>query len=165
MDMPGHGDHDGHGGGDGSRPMCAMNMALNWSTKDVCVLFDFWRINSAISLVATFVAVFCLGYLYELSRSRVRRWELMLAPTGVSSTLDSANSDDTPLVGQSPIPNSIRWKRAIFYGLLVAYSYSLMLIFMTYNGYLILAVIGGAIAGNYAYSTDSWGNVRGANCH
>ncbi|KAJ1865220.1 copper transpport protein [Coemansia sp. RSA 2703] len=161
--MSGHGDHgghDGHGGG-GSLPMCAMNMSLNWSTDNVCVLFDFWRINSGTSLVASLIGVFLLGYLYEFARARVRSWEQSMAPTGISISAGA----DTPLVGGSAVPTNIRWKRALFYGLLVAYSYSLMLIFMTYNGYLMLAVIGGAITGHFSYSTDSWGAVRGASCH
>ncbi|KAJ2252284.1 copper transpport protein [Coemansia sp. RSA 455] len=163
MDMPGHGGHGGHGdhGDSGSRPMCAMNMAFNWSTENVCVLFDFWRVNSSTSLVLTCAAVFLLGYLYELARAGVRGWEKSHAPSG---TLVSTSSS-TPLVGTDAIRNDIRWKRALFYGLLVAYSYSLMLIFMTYNGFLILAVIGGAVTGHYAYSSDEWGSVRGANCH
>ncbi|KAJ1893012.1 copper transpport protein, partial [Kickxella alabastrina] len=95
MDMPGHGDHGGHGGhGDGgARPMCAMNMSFNWSTENVCVLFDFWRINSTTSLAVSFALVFVLGYLYELARTRVRRWEQSMAPTG--SILSS--SPDAPL--------------------------------------------------------------------
>ncbi|KAJ2321157.1 copper transpport protein [Coemansia sp. RSA 2681] len=162
MDMPGHGGHGDHGGDHGgARPMCAMNMAFNWSTENVCVLFDFWRVNSSTSLVLTCAAVFLLGYAYEVARAGVRGWEKSHAPSG---TLVSTSSS-TPLVGADAIRNDIRWKRALFYGLLVAYSYSLMLIFMTYNGFLILAVIGGAIAGHYAYSSDDWGSVRGANCH
>ncbi|KAJ1964523.1 copper transpport protein [Dipsacomyces acuminosporus] len=167
MDMPGHGDHGGHGGhgdhgGSGSRPMCAMNMAFNWDTENVCVLFDFWRINSNASLFFSCLAVFLLGYLYEAARTRVRTWEKSIAPAG--HTVQGSGSD-TPLVSSSAIPNSLRWKRATFYGLMIAYSYSLMLIFMTYNGYLIFAVIGGAIAGHYSYNIDEWGTVRGANCH
>ncbi|KAJ1733067.1 copper transpport protein [Coemansia biformis] len=163
MDMPDHGGHGGHGGN--ARPMCAMNMSLNWSTDNVCVLFDFWRINSGTSLAFSWVAVFLLGYLYELSRARVRRWELALAREGAPG---AHAAPGTPLVadgGSGGARMCTRWKRALFYGLLVAYSYSLMLIFMTYNGFLILAVIGGAVAGHYAYSTDVLGAVRGASCH
>ncbi|KAJ2001216.1 copper transpport protein [Coemansia thaxteri] len=166
MDMPGHGGHGDHGGGGGggggeSRPMCAMNMAFNWSTENVCVLFDFWRVNSSTSLVLTCAAVFLLGYFYEYARAAVRIWEKSNAPSGTLVT----TGPSTPLVNTGAICNGIRWRRALFYGLLVAYSYSLMLIFMTYNGFLILAVIGGAIAGHCAYSSDDWGAVRGANCH
>ncbi|KAJ2815310.1 copper transpport protein, partial [Coemansia erecta] len=111
MDMPGHGDHGGHGGHDDARPMCAMNMALNWSTDNVCVLFDFWRITSGPSLVFSCVAVFVLGYLYELSRARVRSWEL--------SQLAARARLETPLVADS-LGRSARWTRAVMYGLLVA---------------------------------------------
>ncbi|KAI9477408.1 copper transpport protein [Coemansia sp. RSA 989] len=152
--MPGHGDH-------GSRPMCAMNMALNWDTDNVCILFDFWRITSTTSLVLSCAAVFVLGYLYELSRARVRFWELATYSNGSAARAQL----ETPLVTADGFDKRARWMRALLYGLLVAYSYSLMLIFMTYNGFLILAVIGGAVVGHYKFSTDTPGAVRGANCH
>ncbi|PIA14415.1 ctr copper transporter, partial [Coemansia reversa NRRL 1564] len=139
-----------HGGGsDHSRPMCAMNMSLNWSTDNVCVLFDFWRINSTASLLLSWAAVFLLGYLYEFCRARIRSWETALVSR--SALAGSRARLETPLVGSDGIGKSTRIQRAVLYGLMVAYSYSLMLIFMTYNGYLILAVIGGAAAGHYAY--------------
>ncbi|KAJ2781885.1 copper transpport protein [Coemansia javaensis] len=159
MDMPDHGGHGGHDDGHGGRPMCAMNMALNWSTDNVCVLFDFWRITSGTSLALSWAAVFVLGYAYELARARVRRWELSLAR-------DCAEPQpEMPLADAARARRAARRTRALLYGLMVAYSYSLMLIFMTYNGYLILAVIGGAAAGHYVYSVDALGAVRGANCH
>ncbi|KAJ1662643.1 copper transpport protein [Coemansia sp. RSA 1646] len=162
--MPGHGGHEGHGGGgDDSRPMCAMNMSLNWSTENVCVLFDFWRVNSTTSLVFTCAAVFMLGYFYECLRAKLRSWETRTASSGGTGALADATS--TLIPRDTTSGTSIRWKRAIYYGLMVAYSYSLMLIFMTYNGYLIISVIGGAIAGHYSYSIDEPGAVRGANCH
>ncbi|KAI9502891.1 Ctr copper transporter family-domain-containing protein [Coemansia spiralis] len=171
MDMPGHGGHGGHGGGhdghggdDSSQQMCAMNMSLNWSTENVCVLFNFWRINSTTSLVFTCAAVFLLGYLYEFSRARIRTWERSLL-AGTDNTSSSTDSSMLLPRGIASISNSVRRKRAVYYGLMVAYSYSLMLIFMTYNGYLILAIIGGAVAGHYVYSIDELGFVRGANCH
>ncbi|KAJ2683652.1 copper transpport protein, partial [Coemansia spiralis] len=72
----------------------------------------------------------------------------------------------TPLVASDAgVRKCTRWRRALYYGLLVAYSYSLMLVFMTYNGYLIIAVVCGAVAGHYVYSADTLGAVRGANCH
>ncbi|KAJ2369483.1 copper transpport protein [Coemansia sp. RSA 2610] len=153
MDMPDHGGHGGHGGHGDAPPMCAMNMALNWSTDNVCVLFDFWRVTSTLSLVLTCAAVFALGYGYELSRARVRAWEL--ADAGLARA-------DTPLVGGG---RRRRWTRSVLYAALVGYSYALMLIFMTYNGFLMLAVVAGAAVGHYAFSTDAAGNVRGANCH
>ncbi|KAJ1904067.1 copper transpport protein [Coemansia sp. IMI 209127] len=164
MDMPGHDGHEGHGGGgDGSRPMCAMNMSLNWSTENVCVLFDFWRVNSLTSLAFTCAAVFVLGYFYEYLRAKLRGWELRNASgTGAGALADSTS---TLIPRSATSGTNLRRKRAIYYGLMVAYSYSLMLIFMTYNGYLIVAVIGGAIAGHCSYSVDEPGSVRGANCH
>jgi len=41
--------------------------------------------------------------------------------------------------------------KAIFYGLQVFYSFFIMLIFMTYNGWVMVAVAVGASIGHYAF--------------
>ncbi|KAJ2755171.1 copper transpport protein [Coemansia sp. BCRC 34490] len=140
-----------------------MNMSLNWSTDNVCVLFDFWRINSLTSLLLTCATVFLLGYFYEYLRAKIHGWQVIaVSRSGTNLLADSANNTNPR---DTALGTRLRWRRAVYYGLMVAYSYSLMLIFMTYNGYLIIAVIGGAIAGHYSYSIDEPGSVRGANCH
>jgi len=53
----------------------------------------------------------------------------------------------------TPIPPFPRTLRAILYGATIFLSFFLMLVFMTYNAYLILAVVVGAAIGHYIFGT------------
>ncbi|KAH9892675.1 Ctr copper transporter family-domain-containing protein [Cubamyces lactineus] len=53
----------------------------------------------------------------------------------------------------TPLPFSARVSRAVLYGASVFLSFFLMLVFMTYNAYLILATVVGAALGHYVFST------------
>ncbi|KAJ3008963.1 hypothetical protein NUW54_g2960 [Trametes sanguinea] len=52
-----------------------------------------------------------------------------------------------------PLPFSARVSRAVLYGASVFLSFFLMLVFMTYNAYLILATVVGAALGHYIFSS------------
>jgi len=78
----------------------------------------------------------------------------------------------TSLTG-TPVPIIPRVLRALIYGVTVFLSFFLMLIFMTYNAYLIGAVVVGAALGHYIFGStinidailaDSSGS-KGLACH
>jgi copper transporter 1 len=54
--------------------------------------------------------------------------------------------------------------RALLYGGQIAFSFLLMLIFMTYNAYLMLAIVVGAATGFYMFHKENFAE-RGMNCH
>ncbi|ODQ78326.1 hypothetical protein BABINDRAFT_162965 [Babjeviella inositovora NRRL Y-12698] len=58
----------------------------------------------------------------------------------------------------------IRFKKSVVYAVQVGYSFMLMLVFMTYNGWFMLATIVGAGLGNFI-----WGGkeveARSMACH
>lgn len=57
-----------------------------------------------------------------------------------------------------------RVTRSVFYAILVAISFWLMLVFMTYNGFLMLSVVIGAGIGHYAFG-GNLSSDRGIQCH
>ncbi|KDN35859.1 Ctr copper transporter [Tilletiaria anomala UBC 951] len=78
------------------------------------------------------------------------------------------------LIGIRPLPISraSQLQRSILYGASVFLSFFLMLVFMTYNFYLIGAIVFGAILGHYLFNRDlaqqsrlSLLGDRGAACH
>jgi len=78
-----------------------------------------------------------------------------------------------PSVTGTPVPTISRVLRALIYGVTVFLSFFLMLIFMTYNAYLIGAVVVGASLGHYIFGStinvnailaDSSGS-KGLACH
>ncbi|KZP34496.1 Ctr copper transporter, partial [Athelia psychrophila] len=64
----------------------------------------------------------------------------------------------------TPIPAPARAQRALLYGVTIFLSFFLMLVFMTYNAYLILAVVLGGAIGHFVFedSMDVEGVLSGA---
>lgn len=145
-DMPGH-DMPGHGGSP-SPDRCSMNMLFTWDWKNTCVVFKWWHIRTFQDFVLTFIAIVVLTAGYEWLRTFVATWDAR-SRTNIIGT------------GERTV-NKYRMTRGIFYGLQVGASFWLMLVFMTYNGWLMIAVVLGAAIGNYL-----WGDSgeRHLACH
>ncbi|CAI4481420.1 AVB_G0025500.mRNA.1.CDS.1 [Saccharomyces cerevisiae] len=140
--MEGNADHD-HSGmhmGDGD-DTCSMNMLFSWSYKNTCVVFEWWHIKTLPGLIFSCLAIFGLAYLYEYLKYCVHKRKLSQRVLLPNRSLTKINQADK-------VSNSI------LYGLQVGFSFMLMLVFMTYNGWLMLAVVCGAIWGNYSWCTS-----------
>lgn len=151
---------------------CSMNMLWNTQIIDTCIVFKQWHIHSNLQFFFSFLAVVALGMLYEYLRVFSRDFDKRI---GVK--LRTRNGRRTPLTASghsSPerrgddaeetgllnglrvarkqgfaVPPLYRVMRAVLYGASVGLSFFLMLVFMTYNAYLILAVVLGAAVGHY----------------
>lgn len=142
----GHGNHGDHGGSDST---CTMHTALTWSYKDTCVLFSSWHIKKPIDLVVSMFAIMVLAYFYEYLKYYIYKFQL-----NQSSTSNTGGQRRYNLA------------KSVWYGVQVGFSFMLMLIFMTYNGWLMLSVVAGAIWGNYHWGSrvKSCG-VQELSCH
>ncbi|KJA25938.1 hypothetical protein HYPSUDRAFT_52705 [Hypholoma sublateritium FD-334 SS-4] len=76
----------------------------------------------------------------------------LVAPTSESGLLPRHMLARAPRTG-TPVPAAARAMRALVYGATVFFSFFLMLVFMTYNAYLIASVVVGATIGNYIFSS------------
>ncbi|CCL98702.1 uncharacterized protein FIBRA_00706 [Fibroporia radiculosa] len=169
-----HGDHSGHDMPDMPMPMCSMNMLWNTQIEDTCIVFPGWHIQTKTAFVFSFFAVMALGILYEWLRVAQRDVDRIIArrliadgkgktrlPRSGRATPESDSEGAGLLSGVSvlksqpgtPLPLSARVARAVMYGLTVFLSFFLMLVFMTYNAYLILAVVVGAAAGHFIFGS------------
>ncbi|KAF9934057.1 hypothetical protein FBU30_003567 [Linnemannia zychae] len=170
----GHGGHDDHGGGD--EAMCSMNMLFNWSTEGLCVIFESWKINSVFSLLVSCIIIIGLSASYEMLRAYSRNYDARLLE-GANKRRNSRDShgheniseDETPLL--SGRPNNIRLSiqqrlvRAFLYMAQVFVGFFLMLIFMTYNAYLMAATVIGAGVGFFYFGDDSLSSSKALSCH
>lgn len=116
---------------------CKMNMVFTWDYNNVCVVFSWWRITSFLSLIVTCATIVACSMAYEGLRSATKRYE---SREERSKNVCSA-----------------------LYALQVFWSFFIMLVFMTYNGWLMAAVTFGAYLGHQLFSTGR--NVRGLACH
>ncbi|KAI9292391.1 Ctr copper transporter [Neoconidiobolus thromboides FSU 785] len=145
---------------------CSMKMTINADVENICVLFDFWRINGALSMVLSCLIIFILGIGYEYLRSLSQNWQERIERSYrvlANSEPESIHLEDSydPLTSprllqdeslEDTINIKSRFPLSIIYAIQVFYSFMLMLIFMTYNIYLMLAVTFGALFGHFFIS-------------
>ncbi|KAH6963957.1 Ctr copper transporter family-domain-containing protein [Fusarium avenaceum] len=131
-----HGDMD-HGHGGGMKDMCSMNMLFTWNTNNLCIVFRQWHVRSTTSLFFSLVAVVLLAVGYEALRSLSRRYE---------EALDN-RVRTAPRQSQGQADQRAHLIKAVLYGLQNFYAFMLMLVFMTYNGWVMIAVSLGAFLG------------------
>ncbi|KAI0084874.1 Ctr copper transporter [Irpex rosettiformis] len=187
-----HGDHGGHGGGGMPTPRCTMNMLWNTQIQDTCIVFRSWHISSTQSFIFSCLVIVALGVLYEWLREAQKIADRKIAATlsaqgkgkaRVSGRTSPEDHEEAGLLtglrvikddNSTPVPFSMRASRAILYGAQVFLSFFLMLVFMTYNAYLILATVVGAALGHFIFNprldVDSIlaggsASVRGMACH
>ncbi|XP_017385846.1 high affinity copper uptake protein 1 isoform X1 [Cebus imitator] len=146
-----------HGGGDSNMMMMMVPMTFYFGFKNVQLLFSGLVINTAGEMAGAFVAVFLLAMFYEglkiareslLRKSQVSiRYNSMPVPGPNGTILMETHKT----VGQQMLsfPHLLQ---TVLHIIQVVISYFLMLIFMTYNGYLCIAVAAGAGTGYFLFS-------------
>ncbi|KAI0266656.1 copper transporter [Gloeopeniophorella convolvens] len=170
-----HGDHGGHGDMD-MGPKCSMHMLWNTQIEDTCIVFKQWHISSRFVFALSFLAIILISLGYEYLRAYQRAVDRRIAlalSRGKGRDKSSVSGRSTPelsgpdveeaglLSGRvrkayagTPVPIFHRTFRAGLYGAQVFVSFFLMLVFMTYNAYLILAVVLGAAIGHFVYGAE-----------
>jgi len=151
-----------------------MHMLWNTQIEDTCIVFKQWHISSRFIFALSFLAIILISlgyeYLRAYQRSVDRRIALALSstkgrrksPVSGRSTPEQSGPDVEVaglLSGRpkklsancTPVPLYPRVFRAVLYGAQVFVSFFLMLVFMTYNAYLILAVVLGASIGHFVF--------------
>ncbi|KAJ7629882.1 Ctr copper transporter [Mycena rosella] len=153
---------------------CSMNMLWNTQIVNTCIVFRSWHVSSTASLIGSCIAIMALGVFYEYLRAFQKsldtRIALALVASGKGKTRAASRSGrSTPGAGReeaglltgrrifnipstgTPVPFLLRVLRAALYGATVFLSFFLMLVFMTYNAYLILATVLGAALGHFVF--------------
>jgi len=162
----------GHNGMDmGDSAMCSMNMLFTWDTTNLCIVFRQWHITSTTSLIFSLLGVVLLAAGYELVREISRRYELSQQqqlesiPPQEHTTEEERRSLLLP--GRiSPRDREAKKGKVIkaaLYAVQVFYSFFIMLLFMTYNGWVMLAVAVGAFFGYLFFSNAS--STKSVACH
>ncbi|THC97999.1 hypothetical protein EYZ11_002501 [Aspergillus tanneri] len=183
MDMDhGHGDMDM-----GSK--CSMNMLFTWSTQNLCIVFPRWRVTGVLSLLVSLVVIVLLTAGYEGVRQLTRRFEAAhakrlsaftsattggndvadeSAPTGLPAHQTHLPDSGLPLLVGSDNRRKLEQRgkiiMATLYAVQVFYSFFIMLLFMTYNGLIMLSVAVGAFVG-YLVFGENMSASKTVACH
>lgn len=167
-------------------------MLWNTQIENTCIVFRSWHIANTTQFVLSCFAIVALGVFYEYLRVAQKKLDVKIAATlsaqgkgkGTVSGRSSPGieSEEAGLLtgsrvrkdrSETPIPATSRLSRASLYGVQVFLSFFLMLVFMTYNAYLILATVVGAAIGHYVFSPtldidavlSGTGGNKGMACH
>ncbi|ORY65924.1 ctr copper transporter [Pseudomassariella vexata] len=148
----GHGDM-GHGGG-GMGDMCSMNMLFTWDSTNLCIIFQQWHVRGPASLVFSLLAIVAICAGYEALREATRRYESW-----------SSRQNELP-TGSNQVEVSKRAHvvKAALYAAQTFYAFMIMLLFMTYNGWVMVSVAIGTFVGYVMFGTRT-GTVRETACH
>ncbi|KAJ6627668.1 hypothetical protein B0H10DRAFT_356733 [Mycena sp. CBHHK59/15] len=136
---------------------CSMNMLWNTRIADTCIVFRSWHVSSKATLAASCFAIMALCLLRiptDCPEDARHPYRLIVGcggqDKGHSSTtsIDFESAEDAEDAGLLTRRSVVKVAPAgaLWYDRL---SFFLMLVFMTYNAYLIFAVVLGAAIGHF----------------
>ncbi|KAI8077825.1 Ctr copper transporter family-domain-containing protein [Halteromyces radiatus] len=170
--------HDGHDMPMPDMPMCSMNMIFNWQIENVCVVFESWHIYTWVGMLVSCFVIFSIAAGYEYLRAWTANLDREVTLADVKRQRDSVgnnvsssgrNGESDTLLGHHLETSSLRKRhrviRSVMYAILMGISFWLMLVFMTYNGYLMIAIILGAGVGHYIFGQGNLPAARSISCH
>ncbi|OAQ99313.1 hypothetical protein LLEC1_06066 [Akanthomyces lecanii] len=156
-------------------------MLFTWDTTNLCIVFKQWHIRSTPGLVASLVAVVLIAMGYEGLRATCRMYEKSMAARVDSApsrnhlrlhprkdASEEAVTETTPFLrsGQNrdQLSHRSHLVKSLLYGFQNFYAFMLMLVFMTYNGWVMVAVSVGAFLGYYVFG-DHISATKETACH
>ncbi|TEB28518.1 Ctr copper transporter [Coprinellus micaceus] len=184
-------------------PVCKLHMLWNTQIENTCIVFRSWHISTKLTFLFSCLAIIALCVFHEYIRVLQKQVDYRVALSlkdkaklGGSATPGSARRSPSPTRGRGsspeeesgllsgrrifaakvkgvPVPTPSRVLRASIYGASVFISFFLMLVFMTYNAYLITSVVIGAALGHYVFGgtlnpdavLNEGGQDKGMACH
>ncbi|TIA76250.1 hypothetical protein E3P91_00097 [Wallemia ichthyophaga] len=153
---------------------CTTSMLWNWNIKDTCPVSKQWHITNDGAFAGTVIGVFFIVVAIEALRRFGREYDRKLVNDYRKSQASAGNTSMAPDadakgdVGPAPVlvgtgqlrpfrPTlSQQFIRALVYFVQYSATYIVMLIAMTFNGYLLFAIFFG---GGFGYLVSSWDTV------
>jgi len=155
-DMAGHdaaSGHSMHGDSHSMHHMDGMNMWFQFSTN-ATVLFEPWHFSTVGGLIGSMIGIFIMAALYEGLKyyREFLFWKTYNALQYRAVSLpDKGPVTDEPQVVQPKMMSNIHFYQTFLHMVQMILSYFLMLIFMTYNVWLCIAVVLGAGVGYFLF--------------
>jgi len=140
-------------------------MLWNWNVVDSCFLAASWHVKDSGMFAASCIAVVFMVIVLEgfrrLNREYeqwiLRSWQAHAASLGASEGLNMKGASECGEKGQRAPPRVVTYRvstlqqtvRAIMHAVIFGLAYIVMLLVMSYNGYIIICVIVGAGLGKF----------------
>ena len=156
-------------------------MYWNWYTLDACFLSTTWHISSIVMFSGSCLGVVGLVLLLELLRRLQREYDRFISQQAQQRKLRNEGGDDGYVNEDPPhsaIPLLFDWAtslplpsrhsghlptapqqavRALIYTLQLAVTYTIMLLAMYYNAYILMSILIGAFIGSFMFSWEDTG--------
>ncbi|CAG8645136.1 2562_t:CDS:2 [Acaulospora morrowiae] len=146
-------DHGGHGG-DGEFT-CSNSMLFNWEYRNLCIVFSWWGVNSIPGLILSCAIICILAITFEVLRFVSRKYDEKIYLSGhrplEEETANASTSTNTGNSRPVRITHIQQIMRSLIYSIQVLLSFFLMLMFMTYNGFVMISVVIGAGIGYFFF--------------
>lgn len=130
-------------------------MLFTWDWNNSCVVFKWWHVKTFTGFMISMVVILLLSAGYEFTKAWITTWERKTVATMTASLSPTSTTNSTQ-------QRKFRTQRGVLYGIQVFYSFFLMLVFMTYNGWYMIAVAVGAGLGNYFWGGST---EKSLSCH
>ncbi|KAG0650929.1 Copper transport CTR2 [Hyphodiscus hymeniophilus] len=144
-------------------------MLFTWNTTNLCIVFRWWHIKTDAGLIFSLLGVVALTAGYEALRSYSRQYEAWVAKRQEEAPI-GAVTEITPYprwLGRNQVPSKTAPAhiiKALLYAVQSFYAFMLMLLFMTYNGWVMLSVAVGAFVGYLLFGSNTSATKESA-CH
>jgi len=142
-------------------------MHFTWETSNLCIIFSSWHIRTTVGLIFSLIAVVLLTAGYEALREASRRYECY-AERQIEDLPNGDDTERTPLLWterqQVEVSKKAHVIKAVLYGCQVFYSFFIMLLFMTYNGWVMISVGVGSFVGFLVFGRNTT-VAKAATCH
>ncbi|KAF8595802.1 hypothetical protein BDV93DRAFT_456086, partial [Ceratobasidium sp. AG-I] len=123
----------------------------NWQTIDSCFVSEQWHVHSNVGFAFSVIGVFLIVCAIEAARRSARDYDRMLI-TQRKIMLDSKLPVDSWALHPTRKEQLVR---GVFYGVQFSAAYMLMLIAMSYNGFVLFAIFLGGTVGYVLFGGDT----------
>ncbi|CAG8579454.1 17438_t:CDS:2, partial [Dentiscutata heterogama] len=151
-------DHGDHGNGNNNF-RCSMKMLFNWDTTNLCIIFSWWKVNGIPLLILSCFFVALIGVVYELLKYLSRKYDEKIYESCYRQiSNDEEENPPAPVNRVVKLKRSQQLIRSFIYAIQAFISFFIMLIFMTYNGFLMISVVIGAGIGFFFFGKQTVSN-------
>ena len=137
--------------GHDSMSSCTMSMVWNWQTVDACFLSEAWHVRSKVGFAFSVIGVFLIVCGIEATRRTARDFDRWV------STQRRIQLNNNSAINHWTLRPT--WKeqtiRGAFYGVQFSAAYIVMLIAMSFNGFIIFAIFLGGFVGYTLFGGDT----------
>ncbi|PWN93063.1 Ctr copper transporter, partial [Acaromyces ingoldii] len=152
---------------DMSSGSCSMSMLGNWETIGSCFLTSSWHISTAAQFAGTCIGVFLIVVVIESVRRWGREWDRYIVRKALEDHQRMSNLNRAgnragkrmqttkacfPMFRPSVLQQAIR---SLVYAIQFTGAYIVMLIAMSYNGYILISIVLGGLVGHFFSTWDT----------